>query len=229
MDAKKENIFLADLNQYIRTVKNVEALEKNSLTCSDVFDGNEMYEPEEKLLQKVLDKHTTTTEQGDSLELLMKSLFERIKFIDSVKVTNRDITIGQIDLQLRLVGEIGYKILGLVPPNNPLGLIGECKNFSSGDKIGREDIEKMCWRSGKSGFLSFYISRSFTSGALNEIAEFNLHKENVLKKHHGVYIAPISLDMVKLVIEKKINFCHFVKWLIHCSMTHSIATHLRDA
>ena len=106
-----------------------------------------------------------------------------------------------------------------------LGLIGECKNYTK--KVGKEEIEKNCWRCCKSGFLSFFIGSQFTTGALDEVDEFNLHKDSICKKNCGVFIVPLNLEMIKIIIENKINFCYFIKWAIQRAKSHNITHHFR--
>ncbi len=225
MNENKKIIFLEELQQFISKREGIEAHFKDSLNCCNMFDNENIYEEEKQLISLVMStRKGRTTEQGDSLENLMKSLFGRVKFIDSVKVTNTNIAIGQIDLQLNPIDEQAYNIWGLIP-DRP-GLIGECKNYSN-SKVEREEIEKSCWRSCKSGSLSFFIGPQFTSGALDEVDEFNLYKDNICKKHCGVFIVPLNLDMIEIVIENKINFCYFIQWAIHCSKNHRITSILR--
>lgn len=229
MDEAKKEVFLKDLKQFISKRKAVESTIESSINCSNMFDDEKLYEDEERLMSLALSTcNKSTTKQGDSLEDLMKALFGRVKIIDSVKVTNRDIAIGQIDLQLTPIDEQVYNIWGLIP-DRPLGIIGECKNYGSNNKVGREEIEKTCWRACKSGFLSFFIGPKFTSGALNEINEFNLYKADICKKHCGIFVVPLNLEMIQIVVENKINFCYFIMWAIHRSKSHSITSHLRDS
>lgn len=99
--------------RFISKRKGLESSVSNSINCSNMFDEQQMYQEEEKLLLSVLSTHNkSTVEQGDSLEKLIKFLFERIKLINSIEVTNRDIAIGQIDLQFNTVDEQAYNILG---------------------------------------------------------------------------------------------------------------------
>ncbi|WP_375477295.1 hypothetical protein [uncultured Nostoc sp.] len=237
MDESKIKEFLIDLEKFIAKKINIDSSVENSINCCNMFDDNRMYEDEEKLLSLVLSSrnkstsrkiNTTTTVQGDSLEDLMKSLFGRVKFIDDVRITNRDLSIGQVDLQLTPIDDIAYKILGLIN-DQPLGMIGECKNYAPSNKIKKEEIEKTCWRACKSGSLSFFLGQEFTSGSLKEIEDFNLHKSDICKKNSGVFIVPLNLEMIKSVIEKKINFCYFIKWAIHRSKSHNLTPYLRDS
>lgn len=227
MNESKQKIFINDLKKFIARKMDLESSIKDSMNCCSMFDNEKIYENEEKLMSLVTSTRSNkknTTEQGDSLEYLMKALFGRVKFIDNVEVTNRDIAIGQIDLQLNPIDERAYDVLGLVS-NKPLGLIGECKNYTA--KVGKEEIEKICWRCCKSGFLSFFIGSQFTAGALDEVDEFNLYKENICKKHCGVFVVPLNLEMIKIIIEEKINFCYFIQWAIQRAKSHNLTHHLR--
>lgn len=229
MNEKKKEVFLQELKCTISRMESIESHDENSVGCKDLFNGEEMYDEEEKLFLQVTSSHKNTTEQGDALENLLKKLFNRIQFLDCVAVTNKDIAIGQIDLQLNVISDRAYKFLGLID-ESPLGLMGECKNYGFNKKVPKDDIEKICWRCCKSGFLSFFIGANFTSGALNEIDTFNLNKRDFCVKNHGVYIVPIDLEMLQVVIENKINFCYFVKWLVNRAYSNSqITSHLRSS
>ncbi|MBV6626908.1 MAG: hypothetical protein KI793_28880 [Rivularia sp. (in: Bacteria)] len=227
MNSDKKDIFINDLKNFVSRQQAINLSLKDSINCCNMFDSENMYDEEEKLILLVLSKNSkNTTQQGDSLETLMKSLFRRVKFIDDVQITNRDLPIGQIDLQLTPIDDIAYKVLGLIN-EEPCGLIGECKNYKSSNKVEREEIEKTCWRACKSGSLSFFIAPNFTSGALKEVEEFNQYKADICKKHCGIFIVPINLEMIQAVISHKINFCYFIKWAIHRSKSHNITPHLR--
>lgn len=231
MDDNKKEIFLNELKRFVERQIYIQSKVQDSINCCNMFDDEKMYDNEENLISLVdstRSKYSTakTTEQGDALENLMKALFNRVKFIDSIEITNRDTAIGQIDLQLTPIDERAYDILGLMN-DKPVGIIGECKNYSSNSKVKREEIEKTCWRACKSGSLSFFIGPRFTSGALDEVDEFNLYKADICRKHCGVFIVPLNLEMIKIIIENKINFCYFIMWAIHRSKSNNITSHLR--
>jgi len=217
-----------DLKLFIENKQYYESKQANAVNCNNMFDMGKLYENESQLINSVFSTtNQNTTEQGNSLENLMKALFGRIKFLNQVAVTNRDTVIGQIDLQITPIDQTAYDILGLI--ERPQGIIGECKNYKSNksNTVEKEEIEKMCWRCCKSGNLGFFIGPKFTSGALQEINEFNLYKESICKKHVGILIVPLNLEIIKFIVENKINFCYFITWSIFKSRDNSITSYFK--
>ncbi len=217
--------FLSDVRDFInKSVKNDER-KKDILTCSNIFSCNDGYYDEKNILKRIRDRdYSTTKEQGDLLESLMKKIFNRIDLISSFSVTNRDTALGQIDISLMTVDETIYEVWGMVG-DCPSGLIGECKNYES-NKVARPEIEKTCWRSCKGRSLSFFIGPSYKTTAIEEISDFNLYKHNVFEKSQGVYIIPITLDMLDILISNNLNFCYFIRWAIQASKQMAIANYL---
>jgi hypothetical protein len=219
--------FLVDIQDFIqKSIKNdTHRNKKNSLNCNNSFNCNDKYLEEKEILKRIRDKnYKTTTEQGNLLEELVKKLFNRISLISSLSVTNRDTALGQIDINLIPIDTTIYDIWGLVG-DYPEALTGECKNYKS-DKVGRPEIEKTCWRAGKGTALSFFFAASYTQDALQEIAYFNLHKRSIFKKSQGVYIVPITLEMLDVVISNHLNFCYFIRWAIESSKKMKISNYL---
>lgn len=84
----------------------------------------------------------------------------------------------------------------------------------------------MCWRASKGQALSFFIAPGFKQPAIEEISDFNLYRENILKKSQGVYIIPITLKMLEIIIDNNLNFCYFTRWAIQSSRQMAIANYL---
>ncbi|MDZ8088482.1 MAG: hypothetical protein RMY16_23405 [Nostoc sp. DedQUE12b] len=218
------NQFLNEINSYI---SKASFRKTNSINCENIFDITDLYIKEKECLDKILNKKfKNTTEQGNLLEELVKLLFKRIDLIHSIEITNRDTTLGQIDIQLLPVDEVIYDVWGMIK-EKPKFMIGECKNFSKKqDKVDRPEIEKICWRSCKGGCLSFFIGYGYTQDAIDEIAYFNNNKDSICFKHQGAFIIPLTLSMLETIILNKINFCYFIKWAIFTSRMMSIANYL---
>lgn len=222
-----KDIFLKEVESYINKFKKFQEQQKNSLNCDNVFDSTDLYIKEKDYLDRILNGNfTNTTEQGDLLESLVKSLFDRIDLVKSVIITNKEIAIGQIDIQLIPVDELIYDVWGMIK-EKPQCMIGECKNYSKKkDAVGRPEIEKICWRSCKGGCLSFFIGYGYTEDAINEICYFNNNKSSLFYKHQGVFIVPLTLAMLEVIIHNKINFCYFIKWSIDMSRKMYITNYL---
>jgi len=216
--------FLTDLNSYIRKISSHQ---KNQVNCGNIFDNSNSYSSEKAYLDRIkASDFSTTKEQGDLLEELVKSLFSRIDLIHSVEITNRDITLGQIDIQLIPVVDTIYDVWGLLK-EQPSGIIGECKNYSKKKQpVGRPEIEKTCWRSCKGGCLSFFIGYAFTEDAIKEVGYFNSEKKSLCCKHSGTYVILITVPMLEVIVENQINFCYFIKWAIAMSSLMNIAGYL---
>ena len=222
MDTDK---FLVDIQDYINKSINIDSRKNNILTCQNCFDNSDQYKQEKEIFKNIKSGNfKNTKEPGDLLENLVKSLFSRITLITSFSITNKDTALGQIDVSLIAIDETIYEIWGMIA-DFPSCLIGECKNYKS-DKVGRPEIEKMCWRASKGQALSFFIAPSFKQPAIEEISDFNLYKENILKKSRGVYIVPINLEMIEIIIDNNLNFCYFVRWAIKSSKQMAIANYL---
>jgi hypothetical protein len=195
------------------------------LTCKNIFKFDDTYHKEKEILLKIRSRdYSTTTEQGNLLEELLKSLFGRISLISSLSVTNRDTGLGQIDINLLTVDETIFDVWRMVD-DHPDCIIGECKNYTTAG-VARPEIEKTCWRAGKGRALSFFVGKSYKAPAIKEISEFNLSKETFLKNSKGVYIIPITIDMLDVVISNDINFCYFIRWAISSSKKMAIANYL---
>jgi hypothetical protein len=208
-----ENKFLVDIQDYINKRINFDTQKNNSMNCNNCFCGDDEYKTEKEIFQKIKSKDFRhTTEQGNLLEDLVKNLFARITLINSLSVTNKDTALGQIDINLIPIDETIYEIWGMIG-DFPSCLIGECKNYKS-DKVGRPEIEKMCWRTSKGQALSFFIAQSYTQEAIEEMNYFNLSKESILKKSQGVYIVLLTLKMLEIIIYNNLNFCYFIRWAI---------------
>lgn len=218
--------FILDLVNYITKTRNY--YQKNSITCDNVFENLDLYASETELLNKILiGKFSSTKEQGDALENLVKSLFRRIQLVHSIEVTNREVALGQIDIQLIPIEDDGlFEIWGL-RKERPQGIIGECKNYSKKqESVGKPEIEKTCWRTCKGRCLSFFIAYGYTEDAIKEIAFFNSQKKALFHTHEGALIVPLKLSMLELVIQKQINFCYFIKWAISTAKMMNIANYL---
>jgi len=218
--------FLADIDLFIKKTE-AHCCHKNAISCNNVFENADLYAIEKDLLDKILaGNFSNSKEQGDSLENLVKLLFGKIQLVHSIEVTNKDITLGQIDIQLVPIDDALFEVWGL-HTQRPEGIIGECKNYSKKkEPIGRPEIEKICWRTCKGGCLSFFIAYGYTEDAINEISYFNSNKKSLCYKHQGALIVPLTLSMLELVIQNKINFCYFIKWAISTSRMMNIANYL---
>jgi hypothetical protein len=148
----KKEAFLKDLSSFIE--KNESLSRRDQLTCANCFENNDNYSKEKALIAIVKSNDfSNTSQKGDALENLMKSLFDKISLIDSTEVTNKSTAIGQIDLLLTPLRNNLYDIWGLAS-EKPKGIIGECENYTKikiQNKISKQDIEKSCWRACKSG------------------------------------------------------------------------------
>lgn len=217
--------FLLDIQEFITKSIQNDQRKINCLTCNNIFKCEDNYATERGILAEIKAWSSSTTKtQGDLLEDLLKSLFGRISLITSLSVTNRDTFLGQIDVNLITIDEIIYEIWGL-RGDCPSSLIGECKNYKSA-KVSRPEIEKSCWRAGKGGSLSFFIGAHFSEDAVKEIGYFNAHKESIFVKSKGVYIIPLTIDMLDVIISNNLNFCYFIRWSIQTSKIMAIANYL---
>jgi len=208
-----EDKFLIDIKDYINKRIDFDIQKKDFMNCNNCFSCDDEYKLEKEIIQKIKSKDfQNTTEQGNLLENLVKSLFKRITLISSLSVTNKDTALGQIDINLIPIDETIYEIWGMIG-DFPSCLIGECKNYKS-EKVGRSEIEKMCWRTSKGQALSFFIAPSYTKEAIEEISYFNLSKESILKKSQGVYLVPLTLKMLEIIVYNNLNFCYFIRWAI---------------
>jgi hypothetical protein len=222
----KRELFLDELNKFISKAQGIESI-RDSLNCGNCFDLENDYENEKILIKEIRGgKFTTEKAKGDCLELFLKTLFSRVKLIHAPEMTSHETNIGQIDIQIiPLDEEAFFNILG-IQRDYPNGVIGECKNWPSA-KVGREDIEKMCWRTCKGGCLSLFVTFRYTKEALDEISEFNLHCNDICNRcKANSFIVPITIDMLSIVVEHNINFCYFLKWAIATSKSMSIRPHL---
>jgi len=220
-----EDKFLIDIKDYINKRIDFDIQKKDFMNCNNCFSCDDEYKLEKEIIQKIKSKDfQNTTEQGNLLENLVKSLFKRITLISSLSVTNKDTALGQIDINLIPIDETIYEIWGMIG-DFPSCLIGECKNYKS-EKVGRSEIEKMCWRTSKGQALSFFIAPSYTKEAIEEISYFNLSKESILKKSQGVYLVPLTLKMLEIIVYNNLNFCYFIRWAIQSSKKMAITNYL---
>jgi hypothetical protein len=222
MDCDK---FLLDIQDFINKSIQNDDRKRDVLTCNNTFTCDDSYKNENEILTRIkAGSFKTTKEQGDLLEDLLKSLFNRMSLISSLSVTNRDTALGQIDINLMTVDETIYEVWGLIG-DCPSCLIGECKNYQT-DKVARPEIEKTCWRACKGRALSFFIGPSFKETAIKEIGDFNVQKGSIFYRSEGVYIVPITLGMLDVIISNELNFCYFIRWAIQASKKMAIANYL---
>lgn len=220
-----ENKFLVDIHDYINKRIDFDRQKNNSMNCNNCFSCDDEYKAEKEIFQKIKSNDFQhTTEQGNLLENLVKSLFSRITLISSLSATNKDTALGQIDINLIPIDETIYEIWGMIN-DSPSCLIGECKNYKS-DKVAKSEIEKMCWRTSKGQALSFFIAPSYTKEAIEEISDFNLYKESILIKSKGVYLVPLTLKMLEIIVDNNLNFCYFIRWAIESSKKMAISNYL---
>jgi hypothetical protein len=225
---KKEvwkKLFLEEIHSFIDKLQKYENV-KNSLNCKNCFNNLNSYQEEKLILAKIIDKnYTTTVEQGNTLELLVKSLFEKIDLVHSVKITTKDIAIGQIDIQLVPIDDdMLYEIWG-IKKYKPNSIIGECKNYPNSN-VGRPEIEKICWRTCKGRCLSFFIGFEYSEPAIDEIAYFNNNKHSICQRCEGAIIVPLTVFMLEEIIVNNINFCYFINWAISTSQIMSINNYI---
>lgn len=216
--------FLEDLNGFIQKVKLSEG---DSTTCEKIFSNSDSYLNEKKYLLEISSgQFSTTKDRGDALENLVRSIFNKIDLLDSISLSRKQTILGQIDLQLVTIEDYIYDVWGMARDKpNAEYIIGECKNYT--DPVGRPEIERICWRAIKGCCLAFFIATNYTQDAIDEIGYFNLNRSNLLCKHSGIYIIPLSLSMIEAVVENDINFCYFMKWAIKYSKMMSIANYLK--
>lgn len=221
-----EENFIKDVNDYANRIKS--HYERNTLTCDNAFENLDLYAPENEA-HAAIRKGTfsNTTEQGNALESLIKALFSRIQLVHSVTVTNREIALGQIDIQLIPIDNAALFELWGLSGEHPKSVIGECKNYSKNQApTGKPEIEKTCWRTCKGECLSFFIGHGYTQDAVREISFFNTYKNSLLNNHKGALIVPLTLPMLETVIENQVNFCYFIRWAIAMSKGMNIANYL---
>lgn len=218
------NSFLIDFQDYLEKAIAQDNSSNNAVNCGNSYKAHDHSE-EKEVLRKIREEdYGPTTEQGDLLELLLKKLFNRITLISSVSITNKDSILGQIDVKIITLDETFYDVLGLIQ-DYPLSLIGECKNYKK-ERVSRPEIEKMCWRSCKGRALSFFIGNGYKQTAIKEVEDFNLNKERILKDCRGVYIVPITLDMVDTVVSNELNFFYFIRWALRATRENGISSYL---
>jgi hypothetical protein len=203
--------FIDEVQRFITKAKLSERLDE--LNCENIFDNEDSYTKEKSILEKIrLGQFSNTKEKGDALEDLVKSLFGRVDLINSVQICNKETGVGQIDIILIVLRDNIYDVWELAS-EKPQGIIGECKNYST-NKVSRPEIEKTCWRACKSRCLSFFIAPSYTDDSIKEMQFFNLQKKSILTNHDGIYIVPITIEMIEKTVLNNINFCYFIKWAI---------------
>ncbi|MBV5262342.1 restriction endonuclease [Synechococcus moorigangaii CMS01] len=108
---------------------------------------------------------------------------------------------------------------------HPSGIIGECKNYKGA--VGRDVIEKFCWRVSKGNQLGFIIANKYTDDACKEVGYINLNKQSILIKHEGVYVILITLGMIDLIVTNNVNFCYFIRWGIQLSKNMEISNYIQ--
>lgn len=174
-------------------------------------------------------KTLNSTEQGNLLENFMKTFFSRIVvFKPSIKSNSRTF-IGQIDISLTPVSESVFSVFN-TPKTQPTGIIGECKNYIKGEKsdnrVGKTEIEKICWRACKTGFLCFYIGSEYTLDAKQEIGYFNAEKSGICMRHKSSLIVPLTVSLIESVVENNINLAYLLKWSINASQNFTIDNYI---
>ena len=219
--------FLEDLSRFIVNDQKYE--DKDAMTCDKVFDNPDHYALEKSYLKEIYTENfTTTKDRGDALEKLIRGLFNRIELLSGINHPGKQTIIGQLDIQYATVRDFIYDIWNFKLDDRPETeyIIGECKNYT--DPVGREEIERICWRAIKSACLTFFIATEYTQPAIDEIAYFNKNKRDIFIKNKGVYIVPLSLPMIKIVVDNDINFCRFLKWaILHSKNINSIIHYLK--
>jgi hypothetical protein len=219
--------FLEDLNRFIRNDQKYE--DSESLTCDKIFENPDNYSKEKIYLQEIYSGNfNTTKDRGDALEKLIRELFNRIDLLSGINHPVKQTIVGQLDIQYSTRKDFIYDVWDFKLDDMPDSghIIRECKNYA--DPVGREEIERICWRAIKSACLTFFIATEYTQPAIDEIAYFNKHKKDFLIRHKGVYIILLSLPMIKVVVENDINFCRFIKWAIfHSKNINSITNYLK--
>lgn len=216
-EIKKKDLFLSQLQTFLKKEAAYSKRLNEVASCSDFFNNEDGYEKERRLLQENKQSNLSSNRRGEILEEIVFSLFNRVEILEVLNRNKAQTLIGQIDLQALVIHESAYDILGLRPrPKSDL-IIGECKNLRN-KSVELENIEKACWRSCKSTSLQFFIGTKYTTEAINEVKHFNSCKEMIFVDSKGVWIIPITIDMIEVVIENNINFLSFLKW----SIKHSI-------
>ncbi len=217
--------FIEDLNRFISKVQSVE--NNNPTTCATIFSNSDRYSKEKIYLQEIASEtFSTTKDRGDALEKLILEIFNRIELLDGISMTRKETALGQLDLQMVTVRDYIYDVWGMIRDKPAVEyIIGECKNYTN--PVGRPEIERICWRASKGACLAFFIATEYTQDAINEIADFNQNRQNILINSNGVYVIPISISMIEAIVENDINFCYFIKWAIKNSKIMSIANYLK--
>lgn len=101
-----EDKFLIDIKDYINKRIDFDIQKKDFMNCNNCFSCDDEYKLEKEIIQKIKSKDfQNTTEQGNLLENLVKSLFKRITLISSLSVTNKDTALRQIDINLIPIDE----------------------------------------------------------------------------------------------------------------------------
>jgi hypothetical protein len=219
-----KDAFLLDLNSFI---EKIQSRKYESTTCDDVFGNSDSYQREKIYLGEInANKFTTSTDRGNALENLVKCLFSRIDVLTSVSVTRKKTTLGQIDIQISTIQDFIYDIWGMsIDKPEVTYIIGECKNYTK--PVGKDEIERICWRASKGRCLTFFIATQYTEDATDEIGHFNSNRHSILINHKGVYVIPISISMIEIIVEHNINFCYFLRWAISNSKMMSINNYLK--
>lgn len=218
---QKKSLFLSQLQVFLEREANYSRVYEGVTSCEDAFDNEDGYEKERKLLQENKQNNLDSNRKGEILEEIVFSLFSRIASLEVVNRNQAKTSLGQIDLQVLISDKSAYDILGLIPrPSSDL-IIGECKNFK-GKPIELENIEKACWRSCKGRSLQFFIGTKYTQAAIDEIRHFNSYKQTIFLGSEGVWMVPITIDMIEAVVENNINFLSFLKWSIKYSINQMV-------
>lgn len=224
------DLLSTEINEFKQKAEYGESLASHSVGCGDIFDSDNLYVDESDYIKIVLAPANSTTQQGDSLEELIKRFFRRVKLVHTVNTTNKEISLGQIDIQITPMNEMLYDLLGIPQSPKPQFIMGECKNYQSSHnkKIPKEDVEKSCWRTLKGNCITFLFGYGYTQDALDEIGYYNSHVSTLCPGSKNSRVVPITISMLECIIDRKINFCYFLRWSIEMSRQMSINNYIRD-
>jgi hypothetical protein len=224
------NSLKSELDNWIREVSFSESIMPNSVNLAAMFDSSNSYRYESEMLAEVFAEQSNTKKQGDALESLIKSLFKRVKLFHSVEITNKDITLGQVDIQIIPIHSSAYDLFGVDGCHKPKLIIGECKNYkkSNSGKISKEEVEKTCWRSLKGNCLTFLIGYGYTRDALHEISYYNSNIRFLCQDSSPSKIIPLTISMIEFLVQEDVNFCYFLRWAIEMSTSMNINNYIRD-
>lgn len=88
--------FLTEIQRFITNCQALEQRVNNSVHCGNSFENSDSYSFERSCLEAIRSgNYRTTSDQGNTLEFLVKSLFNRISLVNCLEVTNRETELGQ--------------------------------------------------------------------------------------------------------------------------------------